>query len=134
MKHLLILAMVSLCVGCSALDSASSVASLAGGGNKPGIGVDTEVTAGDKQQIVDVGSTTRSETKLDDVQVKDGGNINANTNHTTKRHEQNIESNGPSSIVTTNNDGVSFVVAGIFGIVLLLIGWALPQLKMYLKK
>ena len=62
--------------GCSALGGlATSAVTGAVTKSEPLVGVDTEVVAGDKQQGVDNGT----DTKLDDVVVKDNAQVNTNT-------------------------------------------------------
>ncbi len=129
-KRLVIAVAVALIVGCS------SIASLVGGaavdavtGDSDGLSVDTEITAGDKNQSVETGKITKSSTRFDDVTVKDGGQVQANTNNTTKAKEQNVNA---SSVIM--NDGVTFWQAGIACAAFLIIGWLLPQLRFKINK
>lgn len=102
------LALLTLCIslaGCSTV--AGTVGSAALGavtGGDSGLAVDTEVTAGDKNQSVELGKQTKSETKLDDVTVKEGGTMNVSS--TTKGQEQSV--NASSAQAVTVNSGVTF--------------------------
>lgn len=124
---------ISLCLcACSAVDVATTaidaVTSSSDSSDSGGVAVDTEIVAGNKNQSIETGQVTKSATTLDDVTVKDGGTIHANTTNTTKDLEQKVDASHAQN-VTTNN-GVSFGQAGIACFVFLIIGWLLPQLRM----
>lgn len=111
---------LALCVtlaGCSAL---APLAMSAIGGSvekkEPLVGIDTEIVAGDKQQGIDSGT----DTKLDDVVVKDNAQIN------TKTVGKSTDIKQADSV--TLNEGVPFWQAAILGIVCIMLGLFMPQL------
>ena len=130
----LIFALILLSSGCSTIASTAGSAVMdAVTGDDSGLAVDTEVVAGDKEQAVSVGKTTKSDTKMDDVTVKDGGNMSVNSN--TTGHEQKLDATGANTV--TMNNGITFnqfyfgiTIAFMFGLVIALF---LPQFAIHRK-
>ena len=106
---------------CSALTGiATDVALGAVTEDKPLVGVDTEIVAGDKQGI-----KTGPDTKLDDVEV--GRDL---TTHTTGKATEVTSESG----VVNLNEGVPYEVAFIAALLALVVGLYLPQYRFQRKQ
>lgn len=117
LKDLLLLLAILFVSGCSALAGlATNAVTGAVKQDKPLVGVDTEVVAGDKKQGVDASTGT----KLDDVVVKDNASITSKT--TGKQNEIHRAEN------VTLNEGIPYWQTAIVGLVMLLVGLFAPQL------
>ncbi|AFE86204.1 putative holin protein [Salinivibrio phage CW02] len=120
---LLMLGMVLALSGCSAVTSA--VTDRLAGGDKPAVGIDTEIVAGDKEQSVKAGEETG--TRLEDVEVRDNARVTTNTSG------KKTDINGDTSQINLN-EGVPFwqVMAAVA--LSLFAGLFLPQLGLYRKR
>lgn len=129
MKKSIILSTILLLSGCSAVSS--FVADKVLGSDTNGLSVDTEIVAGDKQQVAETGKITKSDTKFDDVMVKDGGKVEVTTNNTSKAKEQNVDASNAKTV--TLNSGFEFweviLMCLASGVFCLLCGLFLPQVK-----
>jgi hypothetical protein len=105
--------------GCSAL---TGFATQALGKGEPLVGVDTEVVAGDKQTGLKAGS----ETKLEDVTVKDNAVVTTNTTGKV------TDIAGAEAV--TLNEGVEFWQAGLAAVLTLMIGLFAPQFTINRKR
>lgn len=90
--------------------------------DEPLLGIDTEVVAGDKQ----TGLKTGSETKLEDVTVKDNAAVTTNTTGKV------TDIAGAEKV--TLNEGVPFWQAGIAGLLCLVLGLFAPQFTINRKR
>lgn len=109
---------VLLLSGCTTLGGLATDAALNAVGAGEGLSIDTEIVAGDKEQSLGKAGT---DTKLEDVVVKDNASITSTTTG---------ESTDIAGAETVNlNRGVEFWQAGLLGIVMLLLGLFLPQFQ-----
>lgn len=105
--------------GCSAL---MGLATQAVGKGEPLVGVDTEVVAGDKQTGLKAGS----ETKLEDVTVKDNAVVTTNTTGKV------TDIAGADKV--TLNEGVPFWQAALAALVGIVLGLFAPQFTINRKR
>lgn len=122
-RVLLTLGMVLALNGCSAVTSA--VTDRLAGGDKPAVGIDTEIVAGDKEQSVKAGEET--ETRWEEVEVKDNARVTTNTSG------KKTDINGSTEQINLN-EGVPFWQAMVAALVGILAGLFLPQFSVYRKR
>lgn len=110
-----------MCTGCSALAPLATEAVVgAVTEDKPLVGIDTEIVAGDKQGI-----KSGPDTKLDDVEV--------NGNLTTTTTGRQTEVTGNNDVVNLN-EGVPYGLAFLGVLVALVVGLYLPQYRFQRKQ
>lgn len=116
MKVALVILTVLILTGCSTLTGVATDAALGavGLGDDKGLSVDTEIVAGDKSGI-----KTGVDTKLEDVEVNDNGQI-----HNTTTGEL-TDITGAESV--TLNEGVPFWQAGVGILLGIFLGLFMPQ-------
>lgn len=126
--------------GCSQIASlaGSAIVDSVTGGDKPALGVDTEVVAGDKSQTVQVGDSVKAPVKFDDISVKDGGNMSVNTTTNTAKKKQSIDASSASHVTVNNADGLNpiwwLVIVAIFGGLCFYVGLLFEQRDMLMRK
>lgn len=115
-----------LLTGCSTLGSlATSTVAGALVDDKPLVGVDTEIVAGDKEQAVKLGS--ESSVKMEDVEVKD----NAQVHNTTAGKKTDVNATADTINMSGGVEFWDAIIAAVGGIFL---GLFLPQLKVIRKR
>lgn len=125
-RLVIVSALLTFFLGCSAMTGLATNAVLgAVTEDKPLVGVDTEIVAGDKEQSAKLGN--EAATRLDDVTVKDNASI---TNTTAARK---IDINGDAGTIKLS-EGVPFWQAALAVLLVIFVMLFTPQLTLGRKK